>query len=82
MENNKVVPMQAKNAVALWGSALVGQRVWTPQVGVYPGGWTTVSAEQPEADAADISFFVDDVEYPGEVMGVLENEVCLVAYPW
>ena len=80
MKTNRLVPMQAKNAVELWGSALVGQRVWTPPVGMYPGGWTTVVEGKPDAD--DIAFYIEDVAYPGEVMGTLQWEVCLVPYPW
>lgn len=78
-----IVPMKAKRIVELYGSALVGMRIHTPEIGEYKGGWKTVLGINPDPACPELVIAVEpDGEMFWNYMGIFDYEICLVEYPW
>ena len=71
-DNEQADRVPAKRLVKLHGDKLVGQRVWTPPMGDYPGGNAVVTQVGHDANAPEIVFLVEHPTYG--LMGVFEYE--------
>lgn len=83
--NKRYVFMRADTILSLYGTALIGKQILTPALGDYPGGWATVTEINPDENAPDIPFMVDNPSwiYAGDGrIGILEYEQCMIDYPW
>ena len=72
IDNEAADRVTAKRLVETHGAELIGQQVWTPPMGDYPGGVATVTEVAHDPNAPEISFLV---EHPTEgCMGIFEYE--------
>jgi hypothetical protein len=73
--------MTAKEAKELYGTALIGKKVFTEAIGEWPGGPATVIELEPDPNAPEIVFQVRssslwDPDQPDRrwEIGIFENE--------